>query len=101
MGQQGRRWPTAQTTFSQIALVCFALKTHQRDCQRDVPHDPQFKQHCHKRRVGRRSGRRADNRVGVFRALTRGLAGQMVANWGLRHSQYEAPACVRTEAHKI
>ena len=29
--------------------------------------------------------------------LTRGLAGRMVANWWLR--QYEAPACIRTEAH--
>ena len=27
----------------------------------------------------------------------RGLAGRMVANWWLRHSQ--APACIRTEAH--
>ena len=53
-------------------------ETHQRDCQRDVPRDvwdnvvghtgPQFKQHCHKRRVGRRAGRRAGNYVGVFRA---------------------------------
>ena len=30
---------------------------------------PQFKQHCQKHRVGRRAGCRADNRVGVFRAL--------------------------------